>query len=137
MDLLLLAGRTFHLKTYKWVCACLTVTNTLVSHLSSSHGTRFPDQPCTDQPHICPKEHSWKGPALKTNPHTTQGGELFQDERLKEIEPKLFIRSAPVPWLGLQTLWLFFLVASRTSCPCAMQAAALRTHRFCACSASV
>lgn len=45
-------------------------------------------------PDICPTEHSWKGPALQTNPTGPREGNCSRTENLKEIETKLFIRSA-------------------------------------------
>jgi hypothetical protein len=74
----------FYQKTYKWGLVLIWQSQTC------------PDLwPARDKPtpHLLTK-NSWKGLTLKTNPNTTLGEDCSRiGESLKEIKPKLFIRS--------------------------------------------
>ena len=76
----------------KGSCADLMVSTP--KHKSHDHGPRFTDQTGTDQHRTCQTVFSWKGSGLKTSPHVTREGGVFQMvEMPKEIETKLFTRS--------------------------------------------
>lgn len=80
-NLSLLAGETFHLKTYT---QCLSLSDSQYLHVRVSHlphglGAIVTDQPGTNQAYICPKLYSWKGSGLKIKSHTSRDGGACQD----------------------------------------------------------
>ena len=92
MELLLLAGSTFHLKTYKWVLCLSEICSICWSHIcptAMAPDPRTMDKTTSVQQRIPRKAlHSTETPMLPREENCSR-----MEDRLKEIEPELFIRS--------------------------------------------